>query len=712
MVLILLKYLLGSVLFLVFFGSFVVHEKAKKYEFFFKTCFALLLCCVSLQIQAQHVNLKWVKSTGGNGIDSESFMTFDAAENVYITGFFNGTVDFDPGTGVSNLTSNGGNDIFIQKLDSSGNFLWANSIGGASNDGGLSIITDRFGNIYTTGEFRDIVDFDPGTGVSNLISNGDNDIFVQKWSSNGNFLWAKSMGDIGSDKGVSIFVDSLGNIYTSGMFEDTTDFDPRVGVSNLIANGESDVFIQKLDSNGNFLWAQSVGGTGFDTLTSMNIDLLGNIYLGGSFQDTVDFDPGIGVINSVANGLSDIFVLKINKNGNLLWAKIIGGTGMDQSTFVIADDLGNVYTTGSFSGTVDFDPGTGTSPITSNGLKDIFLQKLDVNGDLVWAKSIGSSNSDVGYSIALDQFRNIYTTGYFSDTVDFDPGAGITNLISNGTKDIFIQKLGMNGNLRWAKSMGGTNNDFGSSININAQGNVYVAGNFATTVDFDPESGTSNLTSQGNHDIFIQKLGQICIPVIGTDVQTACDNYTWINGITYTTTNNTAKDTLTSFEGCDSIVTLNLTINNIDNTVADNNSTLTANEAGATYQWLDCGNSKLPITGETSKSFTATLSGDYAVEITKNNCVDTSDCVTVSVIDNIAEKNISSMSIYPNPTNGVVTINSAELVVSLKVLDFTGRTVLQTDRTKNIDLSSFDVGIYFLEVNTLQETIIKKIIKK
>ncbi|MCH8904439.1 MAG: SBBP repeat-containing protein, partial [Bacteroidetes bacterium] len=228
-----------------------------------KIWLGILITLLSTTIRAQSVKLEWVKSMGGTDNEAGLSITTDSSGNVYVTGYYKGTVDFDPGAATFNLTSNGGWDIFIQKLDASGNFIWAKSMGGTYfYDAGFSITTDAVGNIYVTGIYQDTVVFDPGAATFNLASrNGSWDVFILKMDSSGNFIWAKSMGGTGYDYGRSISIDDMGNVLITGHYQDTADFDPGVSTFNLTSNGFDDVFIQKLDAAGNFLWAKSMGGT-------------------------------------------------------------------------------------------------------------------------------------------------------------------------------------------------------------------------------------------------------------------------------------------------------------------------------------------------------------------------------------------------------------------------------------------------------------------
>ena len=387
---------------------------------------------------------------------------------------------------------------------------YAAKFGGTNVDEGSSIVTDASGNIYTTGYFYGTVDFDPSAGTYNLTSAGGNDIFISKLDASGNFVWAKQLGGTNDEKGNSIVVDASGNIYTTGNFAGTVDFDPGAGTFGLASTGNYDIFISKLDASGYFVWAKKMGGTSSDYGYSITVDATGNVYTTGYFSGTVDFNPDnpdINVYNLTSYGSIDIFISKLDASGNFVWAKQLGGTSTDIGYSIMVDLTGNVYTTGYFSSTADFDPGTGIYNLTSSGGSyDIFISKLGASGNFIWAKQLGGTSSDIGNSIALDAIGNVYTTGYFYGTADFDPGTGIYNLISAGSSDIFISKLDTSGNFVWAKKMGGTSDETGFSIAVDALGNVYSTGYFAGTADFEPGAGTNNLISAGSSDIFISKL--------------------------------------------------------------------------------------------------------------------------------------------------------------------------------------------------------------
>ena len=456
--------------------------------------------------QAADGDIVWAKAMGGTASDYGYSIAVDGSGNVYTTGRFQGTVDFDPGAGTANLTAAGADDIFVSKLDASGDYVWARRMGGTSLDEGQAIAVDGSGNVYTTGRFQGTADFDPGVGTTNLTAAGADDIFVSKLDASGDYVWARRMGGTSLDEGQAIAVDGSGNVYTTGRFQGTVDFDPGVGTVNRTSAGSDDIFVSKLDASGNYAWAKAMGWTSQDEGRAIAVDGSGSVYTTGRFQGTADFDPGVGTANLTAAGGNDIFVSKLDASGDYVWAKAMGGVSADYGNSIAVDGSGSVYTTGRFQGTVDFDPGAATANLTAAGANDIFVSKLDASGDYVWARRMGGTLLDEGQAIAVDGSGNVYTTGLFQGTVDFDPGAGTANRTSAGADDIFVSKLDASGNFVWAKAMGGTAGDYGYSIAVDGSGNVYTTGRFQDTVDFDPGVGTANLTAAGADDIFVSKL--------------------------------------------------------------------------------------------------------------------------------------------------------------------------------------------------------------
>jgi len=478
-------------------------------------CFiALLLIVVGFRGPAfaqssSDVSYQWAKDIGigSTTYDADQYMVVDDSGNVYITGSFVDTADFDPGAGTSDLISNGDEDIFFAKYDADGNHLWSASIGSIGNDRGFCIAVSSGGDVYITGHFEDTADFDPGSGTANLTSSGITDIFFAKYNSNGNFLWAKSIGGPAWDRGYDMVLDTVGNVYITGYFhQGVVDFDPGVGIANLTSGGGFDIFFAKYDENGNYLWAKSIGGVFDDAGRSIAVDVDGNVCITGKFRNTADFDPGAGIANLTVIGMVDIFFAKYDPNGNYLWAKSIGSIMSDYGSSIVVDTVGNVYVTGYFQETADFDAGSGTANLTVVGsMPNIFFLKYDPNGNYLWAKNIDNAWLDEGCSMAVDTGGNVYITGFYRDTADFDLGVGTANLTSLGSSDIFFAKYDTDGNYQWAKSIGSSNFEEGTGILVGADDNVYVTGTFSEVIDFDPGPNIANLSPSGNFTIFFAK---------------------------------------------------------------------------------------------------------------------------------------------------------------------------------------------------------------
>jgi peptidoglycan hydrolase-like protein with peptidoglycan-binding domain len=523
----------------------MIIKRYKKISFFILSLVLVIVTTFSsfTELYANSVAYGWAKHIGG---DTESYstayqVTTDTSGNVYTVGYFSGTVDFDPGEGVVNITSLGGAEMFISKLDSDGDYVWVkileNEEGSQYSNQANSITFDSLGNIYIAGYFSGTVDFDPGEGTTNLTSVSGEDIFILKLDSSGSYLWVKQLGGNGDAFSSQIKLDSNENIYMTGSFSGTMDFDPGEVTVNMTSGGNQyNGFISKFDSDGNYIWAKQMVGSGDNRSNGVYIDSSLNVYTVGNFDGTVDFDPGVGVANLTSVGTKDIFISKIDSDGNYIWAKSMGGTQFDHVNSVNLDSFGNIYTIGYFDGTADFDPGVGVVNLTSAGGQDIFILKLDSSGNYIWARSMGGVGSDYGNSLTLDSLGNIYATGTFSDTVDFDPGMGVFNLTSAGNQDIFVSKLDSDGGYVWVKSMGGENQEpYSYSIHIDSSSSVYTTGYFGGIVDFDPGEGVANLTSGGSEQMFISKLTPVSLPALSsTTSSSTTDSLSLTSSITDT----------------------------------------------------------------------------------------------------------------------------------------------------------------------------------
>lgn len=449
-----------------------------------KSCWLVLLT-VSFSISVNAQDLQWAVAFSGSQNITGRAIAEDSQGNTYISGKFTGTVDFDPDSSVYNMTAiSGADNIFVCKLNSNGNLIWAKQF--SLNYGYLyQLAVDKYGSVLITGAFSDTCDFDPGTGVYNLIANGITDIYLVKLSSSGQLIWAHNYGGTSHDDsygihldtlgnsyitggrgpnvyiskispsgylnwskemiitnglalGFSICTDDSGNVYSVGNFRGTIDMDPDSGTYNLTDIGNDyDVYISKLDSSGNFIWAKQIIGSDMSEVASILVDHYGHLYLAGRFSGNLS----LGTL-SLSSSKYETFVAKMNVSGMFLWAKKTNSQNTTNTESMVLDANVNMYITGDFKGVTDFDPGVGTANLTSTGLRDAFILKLDSSGNYLWSRSYGGPGfDDYSYSIAVDNSGYILSTGSFGGTADFDPDSTVFQLTSTGGKDAFVQKL-------------------------------------------------------------------------------------------------------------------------------------------------------------------------------------------------------------------------------------------------------------------------------
>ena len=518
---------------------------------------------------------------GGSSSDYGNAVAVDPSGNVYTTGYFTGTVDFDPGVGVTNLTSAGGQDAFVTKVDSAGDLVWAKIFGGTLDDNGVTLTLDSSLNFYVGGGFRGTVDFDPGVGSLNVTAVGNQDGFVSKFDSTGNLLWTKSYGGSLDDRVRSVSVDASGNVLSAGYFQTTADFDPGAGSTSLTSFGGSDAIVWKLDATGNFVWVRQLGGSSIDMGAALKLSSAGDVFVSGSFIGSGDFDPGVGTASMTTVGIQDAFLTKLDSSGNFVWTRQFGGSGSNQAIGMSVDASNNTYTIGTFQGSADFDPGVGTEVLTTAGGSDVFLVKMDSSGGLIWARQLGGSASDIGNSVALDSSNNVYVTGGFSGTADFDPGVGTVNLTSAGLGDVFVSKLNSSGNFVWAQQFGGTSSDAGASVAVDTANISYVTGSFQGTADFDPAVDVANVTSAGFADVFVMKLDVVGYPFTSTTT-------TSTSSTTSTTTSTLAPVTTTA-------APTTTAVGSVSNASASTTTTIASGEKVS--------GSAMPTTGSSTSSF-------------------------------------------------------------------------------------------------------------
>lgn len=431
-----------------------------------------------LSLYSQAPQWDWAVRGGGLEYDIGCCTAVDELGNVYVAGEFAGTVSY----GVTSFTSRGNVDIMVGKLNSNHEWVWVRQAGGTSVDRVLGIATDDAGNVYVTGEFSETATF----ATTEITSYGGRDIYVAKLNEGGFLQWVTQAGSTANDVGNAIAVNDSNYIYVTGSCSENASFSPY----SLPGFGNTDIFVAKMDTGGNWLWTRGAGGTGMDVGQAIAVDNYGNSFVTGFFFNTATF----GTTNLTSNGDADMFIAKLNTMGGLTGAFHAGGTSSDRGTGIALDIQGNIYISGSYWVSITFGPYF----LLNQGSEDFFVVKMNSGAIYQWARSAGGEDYDAGLAIAADTNGNTYVTGYFSGTATF----ATTTLTSSGTTDAFVAKLDTNGFLGWVIQMGGDSADIGWSICTNNLGGIFVTGSFLNTAAF----GSTILTSMGIDDTFLGKL--------------------------------------------------------------------------------------------------------------------------------------------------------------------------------------------------------------
>lgn len=715
-----------------------------------KLFFLILSNLLFVGLQAQ--SFQWAKRAGLYAFDLGYGVGTDNAGNVYIAGKYELNAYF----GGTYVKCAGNHDIYIAKYSPSGAFLWVRTAGGSSGDYAHALAVDGAGNSYLTGEMEQTTRF----GSVALTSRGSNDVFVAKYDTNGNLIWAKNLGGGGgSDQGLGISL-SGGNVYITGTFQGGSFSGTSLGTS-----GGRDIFVAKMTTGGVFQWIKKAGGSGEDQGHAISNDPSGNVYVTGFFTGTANFS-GTSISSK---GGTDVFIAKYDPSGSLLWVKKTGGTSNDAGNGIMVDNAGRVFVTGGFRNTSLFGS---ISLTTSNGNSDIFIACYDSSGNAVWAKKAGGGSNDTGRAIDVDGNSNVFITGNCGISATF----GTKTITGADVTELFFASYDASGNYRWVLKAGGVADvsdpdrfiEMGLSIATDPFGNVLASGAYRSSSSF----GSTTLSPWSSHtQIYLTKIVSASsmkrdttpphITPSGTAsfcnggvvvLKTHEDStfvYHWkkdgviIKGATnadykadspgsYTVMLITGNDTVTTEP---TIVTesksISVSIAPSDAIFCQDSNTVLITNTGDefAYEWKRNGEI---IPGANQKSIKADKSGDYQVKVIQGSCFDWSGITNISLqscVDSTVEKDISPirdkalsletkedsllLKIYPNPNSGLFTleINMAHLAeqsvqAMVEVLNAKGQMVYYKITSfdngyvnEHIELdTSLPPGIYFLQV--------------
>ena len=547
----------------------------------------------------------------------------------------------------------------FSKISAQPVMVWASTAGGEKNDRGYNVVAADDGNVFTMGTYVDTIIFKNGTNEYSLPGNEEyNNTYVQKISPDGELLWAIGYTglDVSGVTGKEITIAPNGNIVLLAFFYGTIDADPGPNTYNLTAvEGLRNYFVTVLDIFGNFIWAKNSVQVGdFDDIETIKVNTEGEIFIVGSFSNTVDFDSGDNSFLVTSAGDADAFVLKLNSIGQFVWVKTFGAAGLDKAPTLCLDPQSNVFISGWFVGSVDFDPGPDFRELISTGDPfNLYLLKLSSDGHFSWVTHFTQTDNVFVREITSDQSGNIYAISDLYGVVDFDPGEGVSELTSAGGSDVSIVKYSNSGNFIWARGVGGSNYEFPAGIVTNRYGEVFCCGSFRGTADFNPGQEVFNLnSSDGWDDIFILKLS-------------ADGNLIWAEKTGGPGNNQ---------ERCWDIWTTD------------------ADEIYFTGQYRDIG------------IFNPGSSQDEY----QNNGYE--DSFTVKWMDSQTSindgYNMSDINLYPNPVSNLLSVQSAVPLKNASISIYTATGLLIQQNHVNgysayLDMSEFTPGIYLLQIKEL-----------
>lgn len=681
-----------------------------------KSNLIIIFLIINIGTQAQSARFDWAKMlTGSSDSGFPYSIKIDSLKDIYIAGLFWDSIDFDPGPAEHYIDAGDDADVFLLKLDSQANFIWAISLPTGQNTEPI-LELDALGCVYLTGRINDTIDIDPGLGIHYLYPSDDTntsnsilseDGFLIKLEPSGNFVWGFVIGGNYYDNPEALTIHGSDIYFACNFGSDSVDCDPGPGTFFVHHYNSSDFFFAKYDTSSAFKWAKSISGNDFQLIYNIAISPLAqHLYIIGGFRGSTDFDPGPLTYNlsSASGTFEDLFISKFDSSGNLKWAIPIGGVGIDYVQDLAIDEEENVVICGMFEGIVDFDPSPSNYYQTSSSNSSMFILKIDSASNFIWATQ---TNAYVTH-ICLDNLNNVITTGSFSGIADFDPDTSVYFLTAdttvNGSRDIFISILDSNGNFDWAGALRGISyNTLGTGLAIGEGNSIYSIGYFSHKVDFDPDTSIYNLNTYDvyTYKPYILKLYRDCNSY-NLISATACDEYLSPSGNYIWSSSGTYNDTLVNSGGCDSVLIVNLTIINNDATIIQHFDTLIAVMGNINYQWLNCDSSFTVINGSNNQMFIPALSGNYAVELTNNGCIDTSDCYSVFLANSGNTYVKPEFSIIPNPAANYFRIKSNHQFSEINIEDSQGRTCqsMKSNESMVYDLTSYNLkdGLYFIKV--------------
>jgi hypothetical protein len=608
-----------------------------------KKLFTVSFAFLSFFAYSQNNNCYWMTSAGGVQNETGNGVAKDASGNIYVTGDFTSPTVAFGSTTLTNAAT-GTSDFYLVKYNASGAVVWVRQAGGIIDDIGKCITTDVSGNIYVAGYFAgSTITFGSFTlSNSNL---GNFDLFLVKYDTNGNVLWAKKAGGTNDEIPSGICIDGGGGVVVTGNFHSPTMTMPPFSLTNASPTNP-DIFIARWSSSGTPRFLKGAGKSGNDIGWSIASDGGAKLFVGGSFtSDTLLF--GTTALVNPAPGNEDIFAAAYDTSGAVVYAKRFGGTDTDVAYGITADASGNAFLVGQWrSDTIYFGATMFTAPSNYN----VFITKLDASGNVVWAQNPAGNGADYGRSIVADASGNLYIAGDFGgSSITF----GSTVLTSPSGTRLFVAKYDASGNAQWAvKSYGSGSHTYTCSLADAGTDDLFIAGSFQGSAD---SLGNAHVASMGQFDMYAAHIYNFTI-TIPSSSNVLCNGgnsgnatafpvggyspltYAWSNSqTTAIATNLTAGNytvMVTDANAC--VHSASLTITEppaLSNSFTSQNLNCSAGITGSATAGVSGGVSPYSYlwnTSATTQTISNLATGTYSVTATDANGCTISDSVTLS----------------------------------------------------------------------------------
>jgi hypothetical protein len=624
------------------------------------------------KVQSQSPNIIWQNSIGGL-VEDDLFTLLQTRNGSFILGG-------ESWSGISGDKTESNflyNDFWNVKVDSTGNIVWQNTIGGMGNDNFRAIDTTTDGGFIIGGYSNSEISGDK-TETHLGVDDFSGDYWVLKLDSIGNVVWQNTIGGNSVDELFAIKQTLDGGYILGGESLSDSSFDKSEN-----NKGFSDCWVVKLDSLGNIEWENSFGGTGTEHLFSLDISIDGGYIIGASSHS------GIGEDKSEPNkGADDFWVLKLDESGNIIWDKTIGGDSWDIIRSIATTIDGNYIVFGYSNSGI-----SGDKTEANFGYEDYWLIKLNQDGEVLWQNTIGGSSIDIGISVTQKNNGNYLIGGYsFSNT------SGDKTDSLRGDSDFWIVELDSLGMILWDKTIGGDGKDLIANFIETSDGGYLVGGTGYCNL-------TGDMTDPGNGstEFWIMKLCGDLTTI--TDSICRGSFYTLPDG-DVVTESGVYTILLTNKNGCDSVVNINLELHEVNTLINFENGELVANDSLAIfYQWIDCTDNTL-VEGANDFYYKPLSTGSYAVVLTDNfGCIDTSECYKV-LVEDISPSTFSfDITIYPNPATNFLNIETNSQIPDAFIEIFTidNKSVYSSKFISNktsIKLPELPIGFYWLIIKT------------